>query len=321
MFKMFGMNKVLVGVGLLSVGLASCGDQVAGDEPAVVGMELGEAEQGLANGTLVSNRWAGGIVDIGFWDGSQWVMSGCSGQVVSRDAIVLAAHCVRRWLTPDTANPPNVNYNPPDTGTTWFAAYRMNEDGTWTCITDPAGGCQLQASWAVPSTYLGVYHTATQAWTGDNADRDVATLNFGTNFANVVQKDAAYLNSGGDSTIGAAYGYADAPASDGRLRGGNFSGIALSGGAYTKTVPQADPHLCGGDSGGPLRFLTSAATTPESTVRSGVLSGVNSKGGCSGANVGNIWAPVNSNRTFIENNIGRACATVVQNGWSTRDCW
>jgi hypothetical protein len=300
-------------MGLLSVGLASCTDQVADDEPAVVGMELGEAEQGLANGGLVSNRWAGGIVDIGFWDGSQWIMSGCSGQVVSRDAIVLAAHCIRRWLTPNASSP--------DSGTTWFAAYRMNEDGTLTCITDPAGGCQLQAEWAVPSTYAGVYHTSSQTWTGDNADRDVATLDFNTNFANITQKDAAYLNSGGDATVGAAYGYADSPASDGKLRGGNFSGITLSGGAYTKTVPQADPHLCAGDSGGPLRFLTSAATTPENTVRSGVLSGVNSKGGCSGANVGNIWAPINSNRTFIESNIGRACTTVVQNGWSTRDCW
>ena len=147
----------------------------------------------------------------------------------------------------------------------------------------------------------------------------MATLNFTTNFVNIRQRDAAYLNAGSAVTFGTAYGYAAPPDGDGFLRFGHFQGIRQQNGGYRVDLPESLPHLCGGDSGGPLRILTSFATTPESTVRAGVLVGVNSKGGCNGSS---IWAPIlPTNRRFIERRIGRSCRPLTQNGRELRDCW
>lgn len=226
----------------------------------------------------------GGTARIQLWGPNGW--QDCTGQVISRDSILTAAHCLY-----DAGLYANGFSSPI---WVWVNITHQESNGIWQSFS----GAEYVTGY-VQQSYV------TLAAAGDNKKRryDVAVLQRSSNWSSVVSSDVTALVR---TTYGQkpewlyAYGhgyYDDTYCSQGgcnvyddnQLRRGllqNFAWYGGTGDYYYRTVKSdygnADPHICQGDSGGPWK-TTSLGGTSVSGVQYGVTSfggGTNSEPEC-----------------------------------------
>lgn len=248
-------------------------DEVAGVDGE---LETRSAEQGIENGELRPSKMNGGTVLLRIWgqvpnEGTK--IEYCSGQVISRDSILTAAHCFY-----------NVGYF----GNSWVEklaveAYpaHQNSDGSWR----PLSAVETFDVY-VPQAYDQARRASL-----DNKRHglDIAVLQRRKNLENTLQGDAASIatNTGSKPAYLWAYGHGYHTDShfDGQLRRGKFLDLFYdrnSASSYFRTILAEpgpnDPHTCASDSGGPWKTDAFGSLTPTS----GVIFGVNVWGKGSG---------------------------------------
>jgi V8-like Glu-specific endopeptidase len=274
-------------VSAIALAASACGDATSGrPEDGGVGAETAE----LKNGKLFGDQAVlNGAVRLNIFRPepiNSWTT--CSGQVVSKQSILTAAHCVNAM----GANP----------AYTYVQAKHQTSSG-WVTI--------------MPTSWVRVEYNP--SFNGVDSKYDVALVTAPTvePLQNVTQGDAHSIakdSPGGISMYVMGYGYygTDGDLFDGQGRYGKvtptYDAARLE---YFHASDTAEPHLCRGDSGGPLK---SAVTGPL------LVYGVDSKG--SGPGSGNCrahahWATTRHNLAWLKSRIVGSCFETA----TYYNCW
>lgn len=154
---------------------------------------------------------------------------------------------------------------------------------------------------------------------------DIAVLRTASwDLTSVVAADAAAMHRDATRQMsgGWAFGYGWYTDSnlDNQLRNGSMSNISYSGNTIWADYGSSDPHICSGDSGGPLKLGTTGSTHDGITF--GVTALANGWGNCQ-----ENWAGFSNVGRHINWIVGKlasnACVnkTYTQGGVQTKLCW
>jgi secreted trypsin-like serine protease len=197
---------------------------------------LSDIEQSIENGELYPKVSSNGVVLLYLQD-TNGTYQTCSGQVLSRNTVLTAAHCF--YLRGHTKEEQDVN----------VAVHHQKSDGKWESLQSDGGTTAELAKVYLQAAYLKSPTTVSA--------NDIAIIKTAKNMSNIVQGDSAALLRDTTRTFraGYAYGYGfkSDSASDGQLRRGEMKNLSF-GTVITATAASTDPHLCGGDSGGSLKL-------------------------------------------------------------------
>lgn len=274
----FANQSIALAVAMpLALMMSSCGEPPAadtGDEVAV------PRTSELKNGKLYdgSSKWRG-VVRLDFFVPAIGTWVYCSGQVVSPQTILTAAHCLKGLTDVDP------NSNP---GAMWVQASRPTSGG-WLTV--------------MPLTYTTVKYNP--AYDG-TATYDVGLVIAPTvqPLQNVAAGDAALLAKSSPNTIMdvIGFGYYDgAGPFDGKGRSGVLAPTYDSvRHVYQFSSTPTDPEICVGDSGGPLKNVLQYGVTSRSNGSR--LDGVH-------CFYSSLWATTRDNLSWLKNNIAgpRSC--------------
>lgn len=282
------------------------------------------AEQPIENGELLPSALNGGTVLIQTWfevPREGMVLERCTGQVISRDTILTAAHCFGTysdgWVRKKAVQ---------------ATVHHQNPNGSWEALTN-GGGETLDLY--VLQGYVNALYPPHPHRRG----LDIAVLQRRSNFNNIEPSDVAAFARDTASRPSLLYvyghGYYTDASYDGQLRRGRFTGLQYEpfhrADDYRTISAQSgpnDPHTCKGDSGGPWKEAGFGVVT------SGVIFGVH----VLGKGIGNCAeqqaraATVAYHHSWIADRVreGRGSCQdgthqVAQgNGWlwaPTRTCW
>jgi V8-like Glu-specific endopeptidase len=270
----------------LALASSACGE-VSCDERAEAGIGAETAE--LKNGKLFgSSAVLNGAVRLHIWRESSQTWTTCSGQVISKQSILTAAHCVNV-----------IDSNP---GWTYVQAWHQTSTG-WLLI--------------LPTTWVTIHYNP--SFNGVDAKYDVGLVTAPTvqPLQHLTQGDAHALAKSipsGESMYAMGYGYFGSGDSD------------VDGqGRYGKVTPTYDPakldyvfvsgptspELCSGDSGGPLKSAFSGPL---------LVYGVASRGtgpGFGHCRAHSHWATVQHNLAWLKPRIVGACFETA----TLYSCW
>lgn len=273
-------------VSLLSSGCAVPVDEAGADE-------VSRAEQPIENGELRPSSLNGGTVRIKIHGPTG--TNACSGQVVARDTILTAAHCLYDvgvysggWSKKKAVKVTVTHQDP---------------DGSWTSLSAP----NESVSAFVREEY--VTRASKKDVTGRQTDLsrfgwDMAVLRRSIPYGNLVSSDVSALVTASAGQVKALYIYGHGffkdeicdrglcnTAWDEQLRRGYFDALTWdrsSSSQYYRTVRSdtlsADAHSCSGDSGGPWKTIGYSNSTPTSGVQYGVHVSGSGTGTCAEVN-------------------------------------
>jgi hypothetical protein len=255
--------------------------------------ELGENAQPVQNGEALPSALNGGVVQVKIeWaPGMKEAFSRiqrvnidelppyerCSGQVVSRDTILTAAHCFENvGYFQDTTGA----YTGPGSRTAKVTIYHQNSDGTWEAVS----GSKESITLRVPSPY---FYYAQDGEPKLKDGYDMAFVQRATDWSNtgIADRTAIAIDTADrpDWLYLYGHGYHSDTSYDGQLRRGQMSRLtwyATEAGTYSHTVASAPfeggAYSCAGDSGGPWKVPA------QTTLVSGVQFGIHREGQGSG---------------------------------------
>ncbi len=283
-------NWFLGGVAL-TLTLSACGDftpdgPASEDDIAVASEDdIAVKTSEIQNGTRYGDSaWGRGAVKLEIWfpaPGS-WVQ--CSGQVVSRQTILTAAHCLPEI---DGANP---SY-------TKVKAWMQTGAGV-VLVLNALSQVRWRPEYNGPNGWYDV---------GLVTAPSVDLLKY------VAPGDAAYLaktSPSGLSMVAVGYGYMDDTTLDGLSRLATIvPTYSSSRRQYTYSATGTMPQMCAGDSGGPLKYGGLNTTY-----------GVLSTGGPAGTGYCRVeayWATTADNMDWLRGKIRGTCTE----GSTTYACW
>lgn len=204
--------------------------------------------------------------------------SWCSGQVVSQDTLLTAAHCFydAGWYVDGWSSSITVP----------IAVKRQNSDGSWSSISGSGNTTLANASVWVSETYVDYADAGSDYRRGN----DVAVVRFPIAFRNITRFEAtAIATSMAQSSEWLwvhGYGYIDDNTFPGELYVGLVEDLSWNRSSSTseyKTIESnygaSDPHLCKADSGGPWKMQT-AGPAPFHAIQFGVTSSGLGDGNC-----------------------------------------
>lgn len=282
------------------------------------------AERPIENGEYRPSDLNGGTVLIQTWlqvPREDDVLERCTGQVISRDTILTAAHCFGTygdgWVRKKAVK---------------VGVRHQNPNGSWEHLVNSDG--EILDLYVLQS-YVNALHPPHPHRYG----LDIAVLQRRSKFDNIEQSDVAAFARDTASRPSLLYvyghGYHTDTSFDGNLRRGRFTGLQYESfhraDDYRTILAQSganDPHTCKGDSGGPWKEGGFGVVT------SGVIFGVHvwGKGLGECAEEQARAATVAYHHSWIADRVreGRGSCQdgmhqVAQgNGWSwtpTRTCW
>jgi hypothetical protein len=220
--------------------------------PVDDGEDVGGSEQPIENGEFRPSQLNGGTVRLQILNPAGTVWTYCSGQVISRDSILTAAHCFYDggWYAAgwddEISVPLQVRHQDPD--------------GTWENLTQNGATNQVNAAVFIQQPYVD-YKLA-----GDDRARgyDLAVVRSPNLLTNVVSSDVSAIarpTSRQPQWLYAyGHGYHTDTSVDRQLRRGyleNLTWYTTNDWQYRTIVTDydaADPHICSGDSGGPWKM-------------------------------------------------------------------
>jgi hypothetical protein len=239
--------------------------------PVEDGEDLGGIGEPIENGELRPAALNGGTVRLQVRNAANTGWSYCSGQVISRDSILTAAHCFYDggWFDDGWDNRISVA----------IQATHQNANGSWENVTQNGGTNEITATVLVQEAYVD-YREA-----GDTLARgyDVAVVRAPNVLSNITSSDVAAIarltSQRPEWTFAYGHGYYTDFDFDAQLRRGYLEDLTwypTSGTSNYRTIVSdygdADSHICSGDSGGPWKMQTDTATL------SGVQFGVTTSG-------------------------------------------
>lgn len=275
-------NWFLGGVAL-TLTLSACGDFPSDGAASEDDIAVQTSE--IQNGTRYSGHaWGRGAVKLEIWWPEPGTWRGCSGQVVSRQTILTAAHCV-----------PSINDQPSYTNVrAWMQ-------------TDQGVVLVLNALSQVRSRPEYEIDFSTKHDVGLITAPSVDLLK------NVAPRDAAYLaktRPSGLSMVAVGYGYMNDTTFDGLGRLATIvPSYSSSSRAYTYSATGTMPQMCEGDSGGPLKH---GGLNTQYGVFSGGLPP--NTGPC---RVDAFWATTADNMDWLRGKISGTCTE----GSAIYSCW
>jgi hypothetical protein len=272
--KQWGGEQLVV---LAALAMGGC----AMDTQDAVTMET--RTQKIENGQLKPSVMNGGTVRIWAY-GPNGQAVGCSGQVVSRDTLLTAAHCfydaglyANGWSDAISAS---------------VMVQHQEANGTWEYPTSIGETVTVH----VKNLYYSLRNAnSTRQW-----GQDIAVVRRSTPFTSIGTQDVTALSTDTNDRPSFLYIYGHGyfadlfcdrgcnPASDGQLRRGYFAGLSytFSGGFFSDYFATIlsdygpnDAHTCDGDSGGPWKTVA-VGTNAVSGVQFGVHAMGNGVGEC-----------------------------------------
>jgi V8-like Glu-specific endopeptidase len=255
-------------VAVLALGLPACGAPLPEE---VSDEQVGAQTSEIRNGTLYdgSNIWRG-VVKLEFWTPkSGWWT--CSGQVVSQQTILTAAHCIAKLTHPFDSNP----------------------GGLWVMASRPiSGGWQT----VMPMTFTTVRYNPAFDSVSARYDVGVVIAPSVQPLQNVTSADAALLAKSTPNVIMDALGFGyfgdGAAEFDGKGRSTELRPTYSSVNheyVYDAPTPNS-PEMCHSDSGGPLK----------DGFQYGILSRGSGDGKC---RTNARWATTKDNMSWLKANI------------------
>jgi V8-like Glu-specific endopeptidase len=222
-------------------------------------IDLQAREQGIENGQLKPSLMNGGTVRIWAY-GANGEAEGCSGQVISRDTLLTAAHCFYDVGIYDSGWS--------DAKSVSVMVQHQEANGNW----EYPSAIGETVTVYVKSLYVSLRDANSNRQWG----QDVAVVRRSTPWTSIVSTDVTALSTDSNDRPSYLYVYGHGyfadifcdrgcnPYSDGQLRRGYFTGLSytFSGGFYSDYYATIlsdygpnDAHTCAGDSGGPWKTV------------------------------------------------------------------
>jgi V8-like Glu-specific endopeptidase len=268
----------------LTLTLSACGemptDGAAGDDD--IALQTSE----IQNGTRYSgSSWGWGAVKVETWWPDMKIWYPCSGQVVSRQTILTAAHCV--GVTVSGANPGYQNVR----------AWMQTDHGV----------VQVLNAWSQ------VRYRPEFDGTNGKYDVGLITAPSVSLLKNVAPRDAAYLAKtlpSDFSMVAVGYGYMDDTTFDGLGRYATITPKYKSDikQYFYQAADETKPQMCDGDSGGPLK------KGGVNTTHGVVAGGDGSSGRC---HLNAYWATTKDNIDWLRGKIAGTCTETSE----AYACW
>lgn len=269
---------------VLSLLSAACA--VPAEDADVDAADIGQVDQAIENGELRPTSLNGGTALVKI-RGPTGILNSCSGQVVARDTILTAAHCLYDvgvysggWSKTKSVK---------------VTISHQDPDGSWTSLS----ATNESVSAYVREEYVTLRNANDKAALG----WDMAVLRRSIPYGNLVPSDVTALVTGSASEVDFAYVYGHGffadqfcdrgcnDTLDEQLRRGFFDSLTWnrnSSSQYYRTIRSDvlanDPHTCSGDSGGPWKTTGYSNPTPTSGVQFGVHVSGTGSGECAEVN-------------------------------------